>query len=111
MLLCTHAAAATPQMSFRVVQALAGLGCGGVALDVLRARSGAAGGADEQDSAAALHEAHVGLQIRLSCNLITEAFMEVRAPCCSAMLLVGRGASASISSWLASRLISKTIAY
>jgi hypothetical protein len=72
-----RAAAATPGMSFRLVEALAGLGCEGVALDVLRARSGAGAGGGGADSAAALHEAHVGLQIRLSCGLISEAFYEV----------------------------------
>ena len=69
-----------------MVLALSALGRPGVALDVLRARSGAArrgnAAADapgEPDQAAALREAHAGLEIRLGCGLVSEAFMEVRA--------------------------------
>lgn len=56
-----------------MVQALAARGCADVALDVMRART-AGGGADSLD------EAEVALSIRLLCNLVTEAFMEVAVP-------------------------------
>jgi hypothetical protein len=62
-------------MRFKVVQALAARDCADVALDVLRARSAARKG--PRQAAAALEEAAAALSIRLQCNLITEAFMEV----------------------------------
>lgn len=57
-----------------MVQALAARGCADVALDVLRARGRPSDGA----AAEPLGEAEVALGIRLDCNLVTEAFMEVR---------------------------------
>ena len=71
------AAAATPATRFKVVQALAARGCADVALDVLRARSAAGGGPGAGPAAEPLEEAEVALGIRLDCNLVTEAFMEV----------------------------------
>lgn len=80
------AAAATPALRFKVVQALAARGRADVALDMLRARrSGPEGtpssqnadGLPVQDAGRSLAEAEAALSIRLECNLITEAFMEV----------------------------------
>ena len=70
------AAAAGPGSSFKLVQALASLGRHREALALLRGRrsSTAVPGSPDQG----LQEAHVGLSIRLSCNLLTEAFIGVR---------------------------------
>lgn len=79
-LICVYlsAAAATPATRFKMVQALAARGCADVALDVLRARSAAGGRPSDGAAAEPLGEAEVALGIRLDCNLVTEAFMEVR---------------------------------
>ena len=69
------AAAVGPDSTFKVVQSLAALGMHVEALNLLRARQSAPRALQEPDQA--LHEARVGLSIRLSCNLLTEAFMEV----------------------------------
>ncbi len=69
------AAAVGPESSFKVVQSLAALGMPGEALNLLRVRQSASRAPQEPDQA--LHEARVSLSIRLSCNLLTEAFMEV----------------------------------
>lgn len=57
------------------MQSLAALGRPGDALTLLRARQSASRSPQEPDQA--LHEARISLSIRLSCNLLTEAFMEV----------------------------------
>ncbi|KAK9828966.1 hypothetical protein WJX72_003102 [[Myrmecia] bisecta] len=79
---------ASPAMPFKFVEALAARGRPDRALAVLRARgrvssppsnpkhlpsTAASGGAQS------LHEALTGLQTRLACGLLTEAFMELRA--------------------------------
>ena len=69
------AAAVGPDSSFKVVQSLAALGMPIEALNLLRARQSAPRAPQEPDQA--LREARVSLSIRLSCNLLTEAFMEV----------------------------------
>ena len=58
-----------------MVQALAALGRPVEALTLLRARQSASGASQDPDQA--LHEARISLSIRLSCNLLTEGFMEV----------------------------------
>ena len=57
------------------MQSLAALGRHTEALTLLRARQSVSRAPQEPDQA--LHEALVGLSTRLSCNLLTEAFMEV----------------------------------
>lgn len=58
-------------MRFKVVEALAARGRADVALDVLRARR------PGTEGTSSLAEAEAALSIRLECNLITEAYMEV----------------------------------
>ena len=69
------AAAAGPGSSFKLVQTLASMGRHREALTLLRGRRASTAALAEPDQG--LHEAHVGLSIRLSCNLLTEAFIEV----------------------------------
>lgn len=57
------------------MQSLAAHGRHVEALTLLRARQSVSRAPQEPDQA--LHEACVGLSTRLSCNLLTEAFMEV----------------------------------
>ncbi len=79
------AAAATAATRLKVVEALAARGCADVALDVLRVRSAAGsrpGGAPTEP----LGEAQVAMAIRLDCNLVTEAFMEVSLLLCPGIL-------------------------
>ena len=70
------AAAAGPGSSFKLVQTLASMGRHREALTLLRSRRSSAVAPGEPDQG--LHEARVGLSIRLSCNLLTEAFIKVR---------------------------------
>ena len=70
------AAAVGPASSFKLVQTLASMGRHREALTLLRSRRSSTAPPGEPDQG--LHEAHVGLSIRLSCNLLTEAFIEVR---------------------------------
>ena len=58
-----------------MAQSLAALGRPGDALNLLRARQSASRVPQEPDQA--LHEARISFSIRLSCNLLTEAVMEV----------------------------------
>ena len=75
------AAAAGPGSSFKLVQTLASMGRHREALTLLRERRCSILVPAELDQG--LHEAHVGLGIRLSCNLLTEAFIEVhQRPSC-----------------------------
>lgn len=71
-----YAAAVGPGSSFKLVQTLASLGRHREALALLKARRSSTSAPREPDQG--LHEAHVGLSIRLSCNLLTDAFIEVR---------------------------------
>ena len=72
------AAAVGPGSAFKLVETLAALGRAREALTVLRAQRSEGGAPREPDQA--LRKARVGLQIRLSCNLLTDAFMEVGLP-------------------------------
>lgn len=72
------AAAVGPGSAFKLVETLAALGRAREALTVLRAQWSEGGAPREPDQA--LHRVRVGLQIRLSCNLLTDAFMEVSFP-------------------------------
>lgn len=67
-----------PGSAFKLVETLAALGRAREALTVLRAQRSDGGAPREPDQA--LRKARVGLQICLSCNLLTDAFMEVSLP-------------------------------